>query len=80
VTPQPGLVTAAREQRRTPMPIRTVPLRYRRVKIIVVIIIVTWLITTLRFGPGWLTPTDLAFFALILNPSSRRRRPALPQR
>jgi hypothetical protein len=38
---------------------------------IVIIIIVVWLVTTLRYGPGWLTPVELAFFALILNPSPR---------
>jgi hypothetical protein len=37
---------------------------------IVVIIVIIWLITTFRYGPGWLTPAEVAFFALILNPST----------
>lgn len=36
----------------------------------VVIIVIIWLITTFRYGPGWLTPAEVAFFALILNPSA----------
>ena len=41
-----------------------------RVKcVVVIIIIVVWQVTTLRYGPGWLTPAELAFFALVLNPT-----------
>lgn len=42
----------------------------RRVTRTIVIIIIIWLITTFRYGPGWITPAEVAFFALILNPSA----------
>jgi hypothetical protein len=35
-----------------------------------VIIIIIWMITTFWYGPGWLTPAEVVFFALILNPST----------
>jgi hypothetical protein len=40
----------------------------RRVTQTIVIIIIIWLITTFRYGPGWVTPAEVAFFALLLNP------------
>jgi hypothetical protein len=42
----------------------------RRVTRTIVIIVIIWLITTLRYGPGWVNPAEVAFFALILYPSS----------
>ena len=49
------------------MPSQTVQPDGRRGKVVVVIIIIVWLITTIRIGPDWLTPTELMFFALLLN-------------
>jgi hypothetical protein len=34
-------------------------------KVIVVIIILAWLIITIRSGSTWLTPMDITFFALL---------------
>jgi hypothetical protein len=42
----------------------------RRVTRTIVIIVIIWIITTFRYGPGWVTPAEVAFFALILNPSA----------
>ena len=36
---------------------------------VVIIIVIIWAIMTIRTGPYWLTPTELAFFALLLNRS-----------
>ena len=57
------------------MPSRTVQRDDRRGKTIVVIIILVWVIVTMRSGPDWLTPTELAFFALLLNPRMTGTRP-----
>jgi hypothetical protein len=43
-------------------------------KLIVVIIIFVWLIMTFTKGPDWLTPVEIAFFALLLNQSSPSQR------
>jgi hypothetical protein len=42
----------------------------RRVTRTIVVIIIIWLVTTFRYGPGWVTPAEVAFFALILNPAA----------
>lgn len=53
------------------MHVKTVQPDEGRVKrVVVIIIIIVWLIMTLRYGAGWLTPAELAFFVLVLNPSS----------
>ena len=49
------------------MPSQTLQPESRRGKIVVVIVLIVWLVTTTRIGPDWLTPTELAFFALLLN-------------
>ncbi len=38
------------------------------------IVALVWMITTIKFGPNWLTPLQVAFFALLLN-SNRSRCP-----
>lgn len=43
--------------------------------ILVVIIMIAWLIITIKFGPDWLTPIQIGFFALLLKSSARARCP-----
>jgi hypothetical protein len=52
-----------------PLPFQTLQPERRRGKIVIVIILLVWLIMTMRLGPDWLTPTELAFFALLVNSS-----------
>jgi hypothetical protein len=46
-----------------------------RRNILAVIIMLAWLIITIKLGPHWLTPIQIGFFALLLNSSARARCP-----
>jgi hypothetical protein len=54
------------------MPRHTLQPNGRGRKLVIVVIIIVWVIMTMRTGPGWLTPTEIAFCALLLGQSSRR--------
>ena len=46
-----------------------------RKKLIVVIILLIWVIMTMKTGSAWLTPMEIAFCALLLGQPSRGDRP-----
>jgi hypothetical protein len=64
------------ERRRVSLPTQP-SLRHNedRRNILVVIIMLAWLIITIKLGPDWLTPIQIGFFALLLNSSTRARCP-----
>jgi hypothetical protein len=50
------------------MPFQSLPSCPRqRKKPVVVIILIIWMIMTIRAGSAWLTPTEVAFVALLLG-------------
>jgi hypothetical protein len=50
------------------MPFQSLPSCQRqRKKSVVVIILIIWMIMTVKSGSAWLTPTEVAFVALLLG-------------
>jgi hypothetical protein len=50
------------------MPFQSLPLnRERKKRSVVVIVLIIWMIMTIRSGSAWLTPTEVAFVALLLG-------------
>jgi len=51
------------------MPFQSVPpcQGQRKKSVVVVIILIIWMIMTIRAGSAWLTPTEIAFVALLLG-------------
>ena len=64
------------EQRRVSLPKKSI-LRHNedRRNILAVIIMLAWLIITIKLGSDWLTPIQIGFFALLLNSSAQARCP-----
>jgi hypothetical protein len=50
------------------MPFQSLPPCPRqRKKSVVVVVLIIWMIMTIRAGSAWLTPTEVAFVALLLD-------------
>lgn len=50
------------------MPFQSLPPnRERRKLTVVIIVLIIWMIMTIRSGAAWPTPTDVAFVALLLG-------------
>jgi len=52
------------------MPCSTLQREDRCRKVTVLIIVLIWVIMTIRTGPDWLTPMEIAFCALLLGQPS----------
>ena len=46
------------------------PIEGRRKKYVLVVIIIIWMIMTIKTGSAWLTPMEIAFMAMILGQPS----------